>query len=707
MVRYILIIFIGIGAIACSKKESQMEYPISNKTDTVHEYFGHEVPDPFFWLEDDRSAETKAWVEAQNVVTQAYLKEIPYRKQMRNRIEQLFNFERYGVPVKEGDKYYFTKNDGLQNQSVIYVQDDPDAEARLFLDPNTFSTDGTISLGSIDFTEDGSLLAYTISIGGSDWRKLLVMDAASGQLQGDTLSDIKFSSIAWYKNEGFFYSSYDKPKAGSDLSGLTQFHKLYYHKLGTKQQEDKLIFGGTETPRRYIMANVATDNKYLMITAAQGTSGRELYLKDLQNENSSIVQIHVDAKQNHQIVYSEGSRLFIQTNQGAPNGRIVTVDAADPQVENWQDLIPEKSDVLEAVSFAGQNIFVTYLNNASSKVFQYDLKGNLIREVELPGIGTVSGFKGKKSASEVFYAFTSFNFPPTIFRYQINEGTSELFRESVMAFDPELYEVNQVFYPSKDGTEIPMFIVGRKNLELNGKHPVLLYGYGGFNISLTPAFTVRVASWLDMGGVYAVANLRGGGEFGETWHQAGMQMQKQNVFDDFIAAAEYLIQEQYTNSDRLAIMGGSNGGLLVGACMTQRPELFSVALPAVGVLDMLRYHQFTAGAGWIPDYGCADSTETMFKYLYKYSPVHNVDVTKQYPATLITTADHDDRVVPAHSFKFAATLQQNVQNKKPLLIRVETNAGHGAGKPTSKQIEELADIFAFTFKNLGVAPQLD
>ncbi|WPP53572.1 prolyl oligopeptidase family serine peptidase [Catalinimonas niigatensis] len=682
----------------------EIKYPATQKIEHSDTYFETEVADPYRWLEDDRSQETEQWVEAQNKVTSGYLENIPFRQDIEDRLTELWNYEKYSAPSKKGEKYYFFKNDGLQNQSVMYVQESLEAEPAVFLDPNKFSDDGTVSLSSTSFTEDGSLLAYSISESGSDWRKVLVMDVENRELVGDTLKDVKFSGISWKGKEGFYYSSYDKPAAGSDLSGLNMNHKLYYHKLGSPQQEDVLVFGGEQTPRRYVGGSVSEDDRFLAITAANGTSGNELYVKDLSKDGEIIpVVTHFD--NDNDIIHNEGDQLYILTNLDAPNKRIVTVNAANPKPENWKDLIAEKEEVLQNVSFAGGKMFINYLKDASTRIEQYDLSGKFEKEVELPALGTAGGFDGKKEDETVFYAFTSFTFPTTIYSYHIPSGESKVFRQPEVDFDPDAYETKQVFYQSKDGTEVPMFIVHRKGLEMNGQNPAYLYGYGGFNVSLTPSFSVAHLYWLENGGVFAMPNLRGGGEYGEAWHEAGMQMNKQNVFDDFIAAGEYLKQEGYTSTEKLAIAGGSNGGLLVGATMTQRPDLCKVALPAVGVLDMLRYHQFTAGAGWEPDYGIADSSQAMFDYLYAYSPLHNIKEGVEYPATLVTTADHDDRVVPAHSFKFAATLQEKHAGENPVLIRIETKAGHGAGKPTSKQIAEWADKYAFTFYNMNEIPE--
>jgi prolyl oligopeptidase len=686
---------------SANKQESmKLEYPQTSKGEVVDEYHGKTVADPYRWLEVDTAEDVKDWVEAENKVTYGYLEQIPFREAIRERLENLLNYERYSAPFKEGEFTYYSKNDGLQDQSVIYRQKEEGTEAEVFLDPNKFSEDGTTSLAGLSFTRDGSLAAYLISEGGSDWRKVIVIDAATMQIVDDTLKDVKFSGIAWNGNDGFYYSSYDKPKAGSQLSGLTQHHKLYYHKLGTEQSEDKLIFGGEATPRRYIFASVTEDEKWLAISAAVSTTGNELYLKDLSNPDSPIVTVADNFDNEHRVVHSEEDWLYIQTNLDAPNNRLVKVQTSSPQPSNWTDVIPEKKEVL-SVSTAGGYIFASYLRDALSAVEQYDLDGNLKRTVELPGQGTAAGFGGKWADESLYYTFTSYINPGTIYHYQIEAGTSEVYKESGVSFDPGEYESKQVFYESKDGTRVPMMITYKKGLELNGENPTMLYGYGGFNVSLRPYFSTSNIVWLENGGVYAVPNLRGGGEYGEEWHLAGTKMNKQNVFDDFIAAAEYLIDNKYTSSEYLAISGGSNGGLLVGAVMTQRPDLVKVALPAVGVLDMLRYHEFTAGAGWAYDYGTADDSPEMFDYLLGYSPYHNIQEGTCYPATMVTTADHDDRVVPAHSFKYAARLQEYQSCDNPTIIRIETKAGHGAGKPISKIIEEQADKWSFTLYNMN------
>lgn len=679
-----------------------VNYPETKQVDTVDTYFGTTVKDPYRWLEDDRSPETEAWVKSQNQTTFGYLDSIPYREELKKRISEIWNYEKIGAPFKEGRYTYFYKNDGLQNQSVLYrykTGEDPKT-ATVFLDPNTFTEDGTISLGGMSFSKNGEILAYSISEGGSDWRKVLVMDVETKEIMEDTLVDIKFSGMSWYKNEGFYYSSYDKPK-GSELSAKTDQHKVYYHKLGTPQSQDQLIYGGTPAEKhRYIYGAVTEDDRYLVITPRISTYGNKLFIKDLTKPNSPFVTILDNTDSGTYIIDNVGSKLFLVTDKDAPNKKIVTVDASNPTPENWVDFIPETEHVLSP-STGGGYFFAEYMVDAVSKVLQYDYEGKLVREVNLPGVGSVGGFGTKKEEKELYYSFTNYIVPGSTYKYDIASGKSELFIKPKIAFNPEDYESKQVFYTSKDGTKIPMIISYKKGLELNGKNPTMLYGYGGFNISLTPSFSIANVVWMEQGGVYAVPNLRGGGEYGKKWHDAGTKMQKQNVFDDFIAAAEYLIANNYTTSDYLAIRGGSNGGLLVGATMTQRPDLMKVALPAVGVLDMLRYHTFTAGAGWAYDYGTAEDSPEMFAYLKGYSPIHNVKEGVEYPATLVTTGDHDDRVVPAHSFKFAAELQSKQTGNNPTLIRIETDAGHGAGTPVSKTIEQYADIFGFTFFNMG------
>ncbi|RRQ50134.1 S9 family peptidase [Maribacter algicola] len=703
MQKTIFFCFTALALLACkteTKKEPiVVNYPETAKVDTIDTYFGTEVQDPFRWLEDDRSPETEAWVKKQNETTFGYLENIPYRNDLKKRLEKLWNYEKLSAPFKEGDYTYFYKNNGLQNQYVVYRKKG-DAEAEVFLDPNTFSEDGTTSLAGLEFTKDGSLAAYLISEGGSDWRKAIVMNAETKEIVEDTLIDIKFSSISWKGNDGFYYSSYDKPK-GSELSAKTDQHKVYYHKLGTPQSQDELIYGGIPTEKhRYVGASVTEDEKYLVISASISTSGNKLFIRDLEDPNGLLIPVVDDTESDNYIIENVGSKLYIVTNRNAPNQKIVTVDAKNPSTENWEDFIPETENVLSP-NMGGGYFFTEYMVDAISKVFQYDYEGNLVREVQLPGVGSASGFGGKKDEKEFYFSFTNYNTPSSSYKYNVDTGEYEQYWKPEIDFNPNDYKSKQVFYASKDGTKIPMIITHKKGIELNGKNPTILYGYGGFNVSLTPSFSIVNAVWMEQGGVYAVPNLRGGGEYGKKWHNAGIKTKKQNVFDDFIAAAEYLIDNQYTSKEYLAIRGGSNGGLLVGATMTQRPDLMQVALPAVGVMDMLRYHTFTAGAGWAYDYGTSEESEEMFNYLKGYSPVHNVKEGTAYPATLVTTGDHDDRVVPAHSFKFAAELQEKQAGDNPTLIRIETNAGHGAGTPVSKTIEQYADIFGFTLFNMG------
>jgi len=680
------------------KQQTKVNYPLTTKKAVIDTLFGTEVVDNYRWLEDDRSEATETWVKAENEVTFDYLSKIPYRAQLKTRLTELWNYEKVGTPFTEGGYTYFYKNDGLQNQYVIYRK--KDGEETIFLDPNTFSEDATTSLGSLSFSKDGKTVAYSISEGGSDWRKIIVMDAASKTIKEDTLVDVKFSGISWYKNEGFYYSSYDKPK-GSELSAKTDQHKLYYHQLGTPQKDDVVVFGEKALEKhRYVGGSVTEDNRYLLISASTSTSGNKLYIKDLTVKNSPLIPIIDTFESDTYVAQNRKSKLYLVTNLNAPNKKVVTVDAKNPSSENWKDFIPETENVLSLNSGAGY-FFAEYMVDAVSKVLQYDFDGNLVREVKLPGVGSSGGFGGKKDAKELYFSFTNYNTPNSSYKFNPKDGTYTPYWKPAINFNPENYQSSQVFYTSKDGTKIPMIITHKKGVELNGKNPTLLYGYGGFNISLTPSFSIANAVWMEQGGVYAVPSLRGGGEYGKKWHNAGTQMQKQNVFDDFIAAAEYLIEKKYTSSAYLAIRGGSNGGLLVGATMTQRPNLMKVALPAVGVLDMLRYHTFTAGAGWAYDYGTAEDSKEMFEYLKGYSPVHNVKEGVEYPATLVTTGDHDDRVVPAHSFKFAAALQDKQSGSNPTLIRIETNAGHGAGTPVAKTIEQYADIFGFTLFNMG------
>ena len=695
MKKTILIMAITSSFLAMG--QNQPNYPNTKKGQTVDTYFDTNLNDPYRWLEDDKSEETGAWVKAQNEVTYGYLAQIPFREALKNRLEKLWNYEKIGAPFKEGNFTYYYKNNGLQNQSVLYRKDSKGTET-IFLDPNTFSKDGTTSLGGVDFSKDGSKLAYAISEGGSDWRKVILIDAITGKTIEDTIVDVKFSGVSWKGNEGFYYSSYDKPK-GSELSAKTDQHKLYYHQLGTSQKEDKVIFGN-EQKRRYVGGYVTEDDNYLIISAANSTYGNELYIKDLSNPNNPIITIVNNFESDNSIIENQGTKLFIDTDWKAPNKRIVTADFGNPTPENWKDFIPETENVLSPTTGGGY-FFANYMKDAVSVIKQYDYNGKFIREIALPGLGTASGFGAKKKEKTLYYSFTNYITPGTIFAFEPKSGKSETYQKPKVDFNSEDYVSQQVFYTSKDGTKIPMIITHKKGIKRNGKNPTMLYGYGGFNVSLTPSFSIANAVWMENGGIYAVPNLRGGGEYGKKWHDAGTKMQKQNVFDDFIAAAEYLIAQNYTSPQFLAIRGGSNGGLLVGATMTQRPELMKVALPAVGVMDMLRYHTFTAGAGWAYDYGTAQDSKEMFQYIKNYSPVHNVKAGVQYPATMVTTGDHDDRVVPAHSFKFAAELQEKQAGNNPTLIRIDINAGHGAGKSVAATIQENVDIQAFTLFNMG------
>ncbi len=674
-----------------------MHYPNTRKDSVMDTYFGYDIADPYRWLEDDRSEETAQWVSGQNSVTFDFLGQIPYRQQIRDLVANSQNYEKYSQPFVRGDYTYFYKNDGLQNQSVLYRRKG-EGEAEVFLDPNTFSEEGTTSLGEVSFSKDYRLVAYSISEGGSDWRKIFVIDTETKEQLEPEIVDAKFTSISWLGSKGFYYSSYDKPQ-GSELSARTEYHKLYYHEFGTSQSEDKVIFGeqGAQI-HRYVSGTTTTDDRFLIISGAESTSGNRLFYIDLQSDSQAIVTLRDTTQGDTYLIDSQDETLLLYTNLDAPNGKVVSYNT---QTEQWADVIAEQEQPLE-ISKGGGYLFATYMVDVLSKVQQFTYQGEWIRDVELPGEGTAYGLAGKKEETTLYYTFTNYVTPPTIFSFDVESGASTLYQESKAPFDRNEYESKQVFYTSKDGTQVPMIISYKKGISLDGSAPTMLYGYGGFNISLTPMFSGNVANWLELGGIYAVANMRGGGEYGKAWHNAGTQQQKQNVFDDFIAAAEYLIENDYTSSERLAIRGGSNGGLLVGACMMQRPELFKVALPAVGVLDMLRYHTFTSGEGWKYDYGTSEQSEVMFRYLLGYSPVHNVKEGVQYPATLVTTADHDDRVVPAHSYKFIAELQDKQQGENPVLIRIDVNAGHGAGMPLSKQIDLTTDVYAFTLYNMGI-----
>jgi prolyl oligopeptidase len=684
-----------------SNKETLI-YPVSQKVDTVDVYFGTEVPDPYRWLEDDKSTETAEWVSAQNEVTFGYLNNITFRDEVRARLGEIQNYERISAPRKQGEYYYYSRNSGLQNHNVQYRKKGEDGAEEVFLDPNTFSSDGTTSLAGMSFSKDGSLLTILIQEGGSDWRKAVTMRAEDKTVIGDTLRDLKFTGISWRGNEGFYYGRYEN----NELFSVVNYNRVYFHTLNTPQSEDKVVFdGGAMNPQRRGGAYLTEDERFLILTASVSTTGNELYIQDLSDPKSKLVPVVTNFNNNHSVIDNEATRLIIRTNLNAPNTRIVEVDFKNPGVENWKDIIPEAEEPLQSISTAGKKLFVGYLKDAKTQIKQFDNKGKLEREVELPGIGSAGGFGGRWDDKEVYYSFTSFTYPPTIFKYDIASGNSTEYNRPQVQFNPDDFETKQIFYTSKDGTRVPMFIVHKKGIEMNGKNPTWLYAYGGFNSSQTPSFSTTRIVWLENGGVFALPNLRGGGEYGKKWHDAGTKLNKQNVFDDFIAAAEYLINEKYTSSNYLAIAGGSNGGLLVGATMTQRPELMKVAFPAVGVMDMLRYHKFTVGAAWAYDYGTADDSKEMFEYLRNYSPVHALKPGVSYPATLVTTADHDDRVVPAHSFKFAATLQEHHAGDNPVLIRVDVKSGHGSSN-LSKALDTQADQFSFAWYNMGVVPPL-
>ena len=663
----------------------------------VEDYHGTEIADPFRWLEDDNSEETVDWVKRQNAVTFDYLDKIPFREELKTRLEEIWDYEKYSSPFKEGDKYYYFKNDGLQNQSVLYVTNDIKEDGEVFLDPNTFSDDGTVALSGLAFNKDGSYLAYMVSEGGSDWNTAYVMNTETGELMDDKLEWIKFSGLSWSK-DGFFYSRYPAPDGGDELSAKNEFHQLFYHKIGTDQSKDRKVYEDLDNPQRNVYATATEDEKYLLITMVESTSGNEMAFIDLTQSAWKPVKVKEGFDSDLSFIDNNGDKLLFQTNIDAPKNKIIAIDAKNPKQDNWEEIVPESEDALRGVSIMGGKMWVNYIHNASSLIKVYDLDGKYISDLELPGIGTVGGVSGKKKDDTGFFTFTSFTVPSTIYALNADDMSYEIFRQPNVDFKSEDFETKQVWYTSKDGTKVPMFLTMKKGLKQDGSNPTLLYGYGGFDIPVLPGFSLTRLPLLENGGIYVVANIRGGGEFGKEWHKAGTLERKQNVFDDFIAAAEHLIAEKYTSSDKLAIEGGSNGGLLVGACMTQRPDLFAVAYPRVGVLDMLRYHEFTIGWAWASDYGRSDDPEA-FKYLIEYSPLHNVDEAA-YPATMVMTADHDDRVVPAHSFKFAAELQRKHNGDNPVLIRIETSAGHGAGKPTSKQIEEAADALAFMFYNM-------
>lgn len=678
-------------------------YPSTEKVTQVDDYFGTKVEDPYRWLEYDTAANVKSWVEAQNKTTQDYLKEIPFRDKIKKRITELVNYPKYTSPFKAGDYFFFSKNDGLQNQSIIWFQKGLSGEPKVFLDPNKMSSDGTAAVNLLEFSKDNKYAPYAINQSGSDWQSIRIIDISTQKELADKLEWVKFSGAAW-KNDGFYYSRYDAPGKGKEFSNINEYQKVYYHKLGDPQEKDALVFEDKKNPQRYFGAQTTEDGRFLFIYASAGTSGTEVYCKDLEAGQKEFTLLFKGFDYDYGVLTNAGDKLLVKTNDGAPNQRIILVDPKNPAKENWKDVIPEKPELMDGASTAGGKLFVTYMKDVATHAYQYDMSGKLEHEIKLPGLGDASGFGGDKDDKELFYTYVSFTYPPAIFRYDIATGKSQLWRKTEVKFNPDDYETKQVFYPSKDGTKVPMYIVYKKGMKLDGSNPTLLYAYGGFNSGMGPSFSASRIALLEAGGIYALANIRGGNEYGEKWHKAGMLLNKQNVFDDFIAAQEYLIKEKYTSSEKLAIQGGSNGGLLIGACMTQRPELCKVCIPQVGVMDMLRYHKFTVGWGWVVEYGSSDSS-TYFNYLYGYSPLHNIKKGVDYPATLVTTADHDDRVVPAHSFKFAATLQEKNLGTNPTLIRIDSKAGHGAGKPISKVIEEQADIYSFMFYNMGVEPQ--
>ena len=682
--------------------EKSIQYPPTQKGDVKDSYFGTEVEDPYRWLEDDNSPETAEWVKAQNQLTFGYLATLPYREEIKTRLTELWDYPKYGAPFKEAGKYFFYKNNGLQNQSVLYMGSDLAAEPSILLDPNTLSADGTAALTNIEISNDGKYLMYQVAKSGSDWNEIFVKNIETGELLPDHIQWVKFSGISWLK-DGFFYSAYDKPEAGSELSKANEFQKVYFHKLGTEQATDELIISDPKNPKHMFGAGLTDDKRFMVVSKSIGSHGNALDFKDLDKKNSLFTTLMSQYEFEFHPVDNLGDNLYVFTNYKAPKYRLVKIDTKKPEETNWVDVIPEKKDVMQSVAMIAGKLVVNYMTDAHSKTEIYSYDGVLDHEVRLPGIGTVSGFSGKKNENIAYYSYTSFNTPGEIYKYDFATKQSTLYFRPEVKFNPEDYEVKQEFYASKDGTKVPMFIVNKKGIELNGENPTLLYAYGGFNVSLTPSFSAARIAFLENGGVYVMANLRGGGEYGEDWHLAGTKLQKQNVFDDFIAAAEYLISQKYTSSEKLAIQGGSNGGLLIGTVTNQRPDLFKVALPQVGVMDMLRFHKFTIGWAWAGDYGTSDDSDEMFKYLYNYSPYHTIKKEVAYPAMLATTADHDDRVVPAHTFKYMARLQEyNSGNKLPLLVRIDTKAGHGAGKPTAKMIEEYTDVWSFVFYHLGM-----
>ncbi len=694
----ILFLFVSIQA-----QEQKIKYPAAKRVDQIDDYHGTKIADPYRWIEDVNSKETAEWVEAENKVTENYLSKINFRDSLRKRLTDLWNYEKYSAPSKHGNYYIYSKNDGLQEQNVIYIQNGLNAKPEVLLDPNKLSSDGSVSLGGLAVSNNNKYLAYGISRGGSDWREFYVMDVQTKKLTDDIIKWAKFTGTAWFK-DGFYYSRYDEPKPGEELKQKNEFQKLYYHKMGTPQRDDKLVLEDKQNPRRGFGADVTDDEKFLIVTVWDGSSTKNMiWFQDLTG-SGSIVKLIDKPDAEYSFVDNLDGKFLVKTNMDAPNNRLVLIDPKKSGKDNWKTIIPESKNVMQSVSFVGAKLIVTYLKNANSKVSVYQLDGKYLYDVKLPALGTVGGFGGKKDENETFYIFTSFTYPPTIYKYDVKKNKSELFRKSAVSFDPASYETKEVFYKSKDGTKVPMFIVYKKGLKLDGNNPTLLYAYGGFNIAILPSFSVARIPLLENGFVYASACLRGGSEYGEAWHKAGMLDKKQNVFDDFISAAEYLIKNKYTNPNKLAVQGASNGGLLIGAVINQRPDLFKVAFPMVGVMDMIRYHKFTIGWAWVPEFGSSDNPD-QFEYLIKYSPLHNISKGVNYPATMVTTADHDDRVFPAHSFKYAATLQEMNSGKNPTLIRIETKVGHGAGTSTSKSIELNTDLFSFMFYNMGITPK--
>jgi prolyl oligopeptidase len=698
--KKITILFIISLLLIMVSCHNQLKYPVTKKVETVDNYFGTKVSDPYRWLENDTSAATAEWVKEQNQVTNDYLSKIPFREKIREKLTKIWNYPKYGVPFREGPWYFYNKNNGLQNQSVLYVRKGLEGTPRVLLDPNTFSPDGTVALAGISASHDGKYLAYSIARSGSDWNEIHVMEIETGKLLPDTLKWVKFSGMAWQK-KGFYYSRFEEPKQGEELTGENKSHKVFYHVVGTPQKSDRLVYENKKFPNHNYRAQVTEDEHFLIIYEVESTTGNALWYQNLDLKQSGFKLLAPGFDNDYNVIDNIGDKLIVMTNLNAPKKMLILMDPVKPDPVNWKTIIPERVDVLEAATLTGDKIISTYMQKAMSKAYVYDLSGKFLYEMELPGLGTLTGIRGKMTDNIAFYGFTGFLYPSAIFKYDVGNNKSTIYNASEIDFNPNEYETTQVSYMSKDKTTITMFLVYKKGLKYDGNNPTLLYGYGGFNISMTPSFNISRTIFLANGGVFAVANIRGGGEYGEKWHKAGIKEKKQNVFDDFIAAAEYLINEKYTSPDKLAIMGGSNGGLLVGACMTQRPELFRVAIPQVGVMDMLRYHKFTIGRVWASDFGTSDTKEE-FEYLYKYSPLHNLKKGVKYPATLATTGDHDDRVVPMHTFKYMATLQEDQTGDNPVIVRIETKAGHGSGKPTTMVIDEAADIWSFIMYNLGM-----